>query len=176
MLFSCSVSTSKCDRPVRLNDIVLGVHGKYGDVFPAAISKQRNTKTTLCTFNTGSVINTGSRSKAESLLAITLLEQYYTRLYNRHIRILDWNVTNVVLSCNLGYAIDMDKVDMYYSSLSGFWRSSTFPGFALKQIEMGVTFIVFAEGGVNCTGCKDLSQIDAIYKRAQDLLYRCRKI
>lgn len=163
-------------KPIDMTMLTLSIYGKLGKIFPATQSKQRNTHSSFATFHTGSLINTGSKSEARSLLAITLYEYATCNTFSKYIRILDWTVNNIVVSCSLGYELDMDKMNNWYGSINGGWRPDLFPGFTLKQDDLNVSFVVFVHGEVNITGLRSLDQIPIVEKRAHDLLYRCKKI
>ena len=169
------VSASKCSHPFVLQDVVFLLKGKYGDVFPAVVSMSRNTGTSFNIFRTGSIINTGSNSKARSILSMVLLESYLSRVYQVYVRFTKWKVINIVVSMNLGVEIDMDAVNCFYSHINGPWRPDIFPGCSVKSNDLHVSFTIFKDSACNVTGLGDVEQIPLVAERAHRLFYRCRK-
>lgn len=169
------VSVSKCDHPFVLQEVVFLLKGKYGNVFPAVVSLCRNTGTSFNIFRTGSIINTGSNSKAISVLSMVLLESYLSRVYHKYIRFHKWKVINIVVSMVLGFEIDMDAVNFFYSHISGVWRPTIFQGFSLRSDDLHVSFTIFKDSSVNVTGLRSLDQIPLVQERAYRLFYKCRK-
>lgn len=169
------VSVSKCDHAFVLQDVVLGLKGKFGSVFPAVVSSNRNNHTSFNIFRTGSCINTGSKSKANSILSMILLESYLSRLYHQYTRLGRWKIINIVASMNLGYRISMDKINIWYSHINGPVRDGVFEGFSIKIEDLHVSFTVFVKGQVNCTGLHSLEQIPIVEERAHLLFWKCRQ-
>jgi TATA-box binding protein (TBP) (component of TFIID and TFIIIB) len=169
------VSVSKCDHPFVLQEVVFLLKGKYGNVFPAVVSLCRNTGTSFNIFRTGSIINTGSDSKPISILSMVLLESYLSRVYRQYIRFHRWKVINIVVSMVLGFEIDMDAVNFFYSHINGTWRPSIFQGFSIRSDDLHVSFTVFKDSSVNVTGLRSLEQIPLVQERAYRLFYKCRK-
>jgi len=168
------VSVSKCDRLLPLRFLALGLYGKFGHAFPAVVSRQRNTRTSFEMFHDGAVINCAARSKAQSLLALALYESAISSIFRQVLPVGYHKITNIVLACRVGHKINMDKLNTFYGSFGSWYRPTVFPGFALKQPDLGVSFIVFKGGNVNITGLKRLSQIPIVYERIQKLVVRCR--
>lgn len=169
------VSLAHLGYPLILEDIAAGVYGKYSNrVFPAVTSRNQETKTTFEYFEAGSMINTGAHSEEHCLYAWQLTAWRLSEILNKHVLITDIEITNVVTACSLGYRLDMDKVDRLYMNINGGRRDSGFPGMKLGQKDLKVTYIVFANGNVNCTGIKPPLSIKVVYQRAQDLLECCK--
>ncbi len=175
-------------------DICNAMYSKFSTtVFPATISHCRESQCTHILFSTSTCVCTGAKSSEASLNSVTLYAHALNGFLHHYVKVHDFSVTNLVMACQLGRPIDMERLTAKHQHSGGAPRSDVFPGYRLSKYKLygsdewtdtepwrkidkekgdkSVSFIIFSNGKVNVTGGNDeddLSEIDDELKAAVD--------
>jgi len=166
-----SLSTLRGSRPgetLELNILCKAIHGKFGKVFPAVVSRLRELQLTLSCFGTRVIVCTGARTREDSIVAHNMAAHAASKHLHRHYQATNFRVTNIVTSTALGYRLDMHSIDVHFAANGWTWRPIVFSGmkvehrFRVNGVLFKATFIVFANGNINVTGLRKESHIPIV--------------
>jgi transcription initiation factor TFIID TATA-box-binding protein len=172
----CTLISSKRDLPIET--VRKAIHGKFSKrIFPAVVSRLKESSVTLCWFSSRVVVCTGARTRDDAIISHNFAAYQVSKQLGMYHKVSELDVTNIVTASKLGYQLNMEEIDKEYSSCTIGWRPRVFAGMKIpvmitvpltddeivanggalctkldKQIK--VTFIVFENGNINVTGIK----------------------
>ncbi|RZD39645.1 MAG: TATA box-binding protein [Thaumarchaeota archaeon] len=114
------------------------------DIFPGAVFRLKNPKSSTLLFSTGKMVCTGTKSKESAVKAVGIVVQ---KLRKKRIRIKKdaiVTVQNIVSSINLGGKIHL---------------AEQFPGLIHRMLDPKTVILIFASGKLVCTGAKTESDV-----------------
>lgn len=183
---------------IPIDTVRKAIHGKFSKkIFPAVVSRLRETKVTLCWFSSRCIVCTGSRTRDDAIISLNLAAYQASKQLGTYYKVLDMDVTNIVTAGKLGYRLNMQKIDKAYSSQETGWRPKVFAGMKIDtkvlvpkteeelsisggivatetEKEVKVTYIVFENGNVNVTGIKLESHVPYIEKQMHQMFAEYR--
>ncbi len=139
--------------------------------FPGAILKLLNPKSSLLLFKNGKIICTGCKSEAEVQHSI----ERTLKLLIPHAKTKPaknfkptFKVENIVASAALG--VELDLYTIAYKVKDVEYEPEQFPGAILKFKDPKSSLLLFKNGKVICTGCKNESEVQHSLERTAKLL------
>lgn len=163
------VCTFDLGKPMALIPLTMCMGGRLNsDVFPALVTRCRNTATSVSIFSTGKVVLVGCKTEEIGLLTAHLLVHTLWRKMSLDTSVLNFHVRNIVGKVKLPWALDLDKLYAEANSMpitvkcdakgqGGIsYEPEAFPGIAWPVEHQGVkiTFALFHSGGGVATGLK----------------------
>jgi len=124
----------------------------HPDVFPGAVFRIRNPKSSTLLFSTGKMVCTGSKSEE---LAVKAVDMVVKKLRKGGIKIKKnavVTVQNIVSSINLGGRISLERVARTLPR--SMYEPEQFPGVIHRMVDPKVVILIFASGKLVCTGGK----------------------
>ena len=124
----------------------------HPDVFPGAVFRIRNPKSSTLLFSTGKMVCTGSKSEK---LAVKAVDTVVNKLRKGGIKIKKnavVTVQNIVSSINLGGRVHLEKVARTLPR--SMYEPEQFPGVIHRMVDPKVVILIFASGKLVCTGGK----------------------
>ncbi len=127
------------------------------ELFPGAVFRLKNPKTSTLLFSTGKMVCTGSRSEE---LAIKAVNAVVAKLKKGGIKIKKnavITIQNIVSSINLGGRIHLEKAARTLPR--SMYEPEQFPGVIHRMIDPKTVILIFASGKLVCTGAKTESDV-----------------
>ncbi len=124
----------------------------HPDVFPGAVFRIRNPKSSTLLFSTGKMICTGSKSEE---MAVKGVDTVVKKLRKGGIKIKKnavVTVQNIVSSINLGGRVSLERVARTLPR--SMYEPEQFPGVIHRMVDPKVVILIFASGKLVCTGGK----------------------
>jgi len=124
----------------------------HPDVFPGAVFRIRNPKSSTLLFSTGKMVCTGSKSEE---MAVKAVDTVVKKLRKGGIKIKKnavVTVQNIVSSINLGGRVHLEKVARTLPR--SMYEPEQFPGVIHRMVDPKVVILIFASGKLVCTGGK----------------------
>jgi len=124
----------------------------HPDVFPGAVFRIRNPKSSTLLFSTGKMVCTGSKSEE---MAVKAVDMVVKKLRKGGIKIKKnavVTVQNIVSSINLGGRVHLEKVARTLPR--SMYEPEQFPGVIHRMVDPKVVILIFASGKLVCTGGK----------------------
>jgi len=124
----------------------------HPDVFPGAVFRIRNPKSSTLLFSTGKMVCTGSKSEE---LAVKAVDMVVKKLRKGGIKIKKnavVTVQNIVSSINLGGRVSLERVARTLPR--SMYEPEQFPGVIHRMVDPKVVILIFASGKLVCTGGK----------------------
>ncbi len=124
----------------------------HPDVFPGAVFRIRNPKSSTLLFSTGKMICTGSKSEE---MAVKAVDTVVKKLRKGGIKIKKnavVTVQNIVSSINLGGRVHLERVARTLPR--SMYEPEQFPGVIHRMVDPKVVILIFASGKLVCTGGK----------------------
>ncbi len=124
----------------------------HPDVFPGAVFRIRNPKSSTLLFSTGKMVCTGSKSEK---LAVKAVDMVVKKLRKGGIKIKKnavVTVQNIVSSINLGGRVSLERVARTLPR--SMYEPEQFPGVIHRMVDPKVVILIFASGKLVCTGGK----------------------
>lgn len=165
------VGTADTRQTLNLKQVCMATKGKLGmGVFPSAISKSKFPRSTNCAFETGKLVNTGSRSVLEALLSLRKYCDCLTDVLGVPHNYYDYNVQNIVGALRVGYRLNLnmlydDRIKLRRQDCK--WEPDSFRGLKLETAHPDITMIIFETGKIIVTGPATFDRIAL----AEQLLY-----
>lgn len=148
--------------------IAESIHGRLAiKLFPACVSRCRETGTVNIIFSTGQIVIAGAKTIEKALLSAHLFTNRIASDLRVDIGVYNFQIVNVVGSFGLGYQLNMD---LFYHKHGGnsLWDPDTFKGMrwspeikGLKQL----TFVIFDTGMIVLTGGKTKEDLETAYDK-----------
>jgi transcription initiation factor TFIID TATA-box-binding protein len=164
----CTMSVGR-----RVNPMLscMATHGKLCmAAFPAHVSKCKFPPSTNCSFWSGKLVNTGSINAQSALLGATMYIDRIAKDIGYDLRIINFEVENIVGAVNLGFPINLDLLlDDGKELFDRKWEPSLFPGLKLESSEPDVVFIIFKSGNVIATGMQLIGRLAVADRLLADL-------
>ena len=172
------VASATIDQSLDLVDIVKKFPDvEYNpDLFPGAVFRVKNPKTSTLLFRTGKMVCTGAKSEE---LARKAVAKVVVTLRKGKIKIKkDATVTiqNIVASINLGGKISLERVARILPR--SMYEPEQFPGVIHRVIDPKTVILIFASGKLVCTGGKtekdvyrSVNQLHAILEEKDLMIY-----
>jgi len=116
----------------------------HPDVFPGAVFRIRNPKSSTLLFSTGKMVCTGSKSEE---LAVKAVDMVVKKLRKGGIKIKKnavVTVQNIVSSINLGGRISLERVARTLPR--SMYEPEQFPGVIHRMVDPKVVILIFASG------------------------------
>ena len=132
-----------------------GQHNSFR--FAAAIIRLIEPKITILVFETGRAVITGCKSEYDVALGFhkfkcMVLEQ--PEFHSLNMTVLDIQIQNMVASCNLGYAVDLLKLQYTTNNTMCDYEPELFPGLHFWLDDPDVMYKMFTSGSVIVTGAR----------------------
>ena len=148
------VASATIDQKLNLNDIQEKFPDVeyHPDVFPGAVFRLQNLKSSTLLFRTGKMVCTGSKSEDMVRKAVKTVVQ---KLRKGKIKIKKdavVTVQNIVSSINLGGAIYLEKVARTLPR--SLYEPEQFPGVIHRMVDPKTVILLFASGNLVCVGAK----------------------
>jgi transcription initiation factor TFIID TATA-box-binding protein len=124
----------------------------HPDVFPGAVFRIRNPKSSTLLFSTGKMVCTGSKSEE---LAVKAVDMVVKKLRKGGIKIKKnavVTVQNIVSSINLGGRVSLERVARTLPR--SMYEPEQFPGVIHRMVDPKVVILIFSSGKLVCTGGK----------------------
>ena len=124
----------------------------HPDVFPGAVFRIRNPKSSTLLFSTGKMVCTGSKSEE---MAVKAVDMVVKKLRKGGIKIKKnavVTVQNIVSSINLGGRVHLERVARTLPR--SMYEPEQFPGVIHRMVDPKVVILIFASGKLVCTGGK----------------------
>ncbi len=124
----------------------------HPDVFPGAVFRIKNPKSSTLLFSTGKMVCTGSKSEE---LAVKSVDMVVKKLRKGGIKIKKnavVTVQNIVSSINLGGRVSLERVARTLPR--SMYEPEQFPGVIHRMVDPKVVILIFASGKLVCTGGK----------------------
>lgn len=157
------VGTADARQSLNLKLVCMATNGKLGmGVFPSAISKMKYPRSTNCAFETGKLVNTGSRSVVKALLSLRMYVDRLTDVLGRPHSYWDYNVQNIVGSLRVGFRLNLnmlydDRIRLRRQDCK--WEPDSFRGLKLETAYKDITMIIFETGKIIVTGPSKFNRI-----------------
>jgi transcription initiation factor TFIID TATA-box-binding protein len=129
----------------------------HPDVFPGAVFRIRNPKSSTLLFSTGKMVCTGSKSEE---LAVKAVDMVVKKLRKGGIKIKKnavVTVQNIVSSINLGGRVSLERVARTLPR--SMYEPEQFPGVIHRMVDPKVVILIFASGKLVCTGGKTAKDV-----------------
>ena len=139
--------------------------------FAAAVMKLKNPKTTALVFSSGKIVCTGAKTEFFSKLAAKKFAKTIKKI-GFQVRFTDFEIQNIVGSCDLGFPIKLTKLQMENLRYTHY-EPEIFPGLIFRVFQPKVVILVFSSGKVVLTGAKSLPDIFEAYRKIVPLLKGC---
>jgi transcription initiation factor TFIID TATA-box-binding protein len=185
----CRPGTCELGRPIPLEVVAVCLKARLGArIFPALVSRCRETGTAISVFSTGKVVIVGCKSEDAGLLSAHLLVHVLWEECGLNTSVINFHVRNMVYRIHLPYALNLDLVyadakDPVCPNIPNIIRDNgkgeggasyepeTFPGIALP-VDCGgpVTLALFPSGAGVATGAKVAGQRHLINAMLYDFL------
>jgi transcription initiation factor TFIID TATA-box-binding protein len=127
------------------------------DIFPGAVFRLKNPKSSTLLFSTGKMVCTGTKSKESAVKAVGIVVQ---KLRKKRIRIKKdaiVTVQNIVSSINLGGKIHLERAARTLPR--SMYEPEQFPGLIHRMLDPKTVILIFASGKLVCTGAKTESDV-----------------
>ena len=124
----------------------------HPDVFPGAVFRIRNPKSSTLLFSTGKMVCTGSKSEE---MVVKAVDTVVKKLRKGGIKIKKnavVTVQNIVSSINLGGRVSLERVARTLPR--SMYEPEQFPGVIHRMVDPKVVILIFASGKLVCTGGK----------------------
>jgi len=124
----------------------------HPDVFPGAVFRIRNPKSSTLLFSTGKMVCTGSKSEEMVVKAVDMVVK---KLRKGGIKIKKnavVTVQNIVSSINLGGRVSLERVARTLPR--SMYEPEQFPGVIHRMVDPKVVILIFSSGKLVCTGGK----------------------
>ncbi len=122
------------------------------DIFPGAVFRLKNPKSSTLLFSTGKMVCTGTKSKESAVKAVGIVVQ---KLRKKRIRIKKdaiVTVQNIVSSINLGGKVHLERAARTLPR--SMYEPEQFPGLIHRMLDPKTVILIFASGKLVCTGAK----------------------
>ncbi len=127
------------------------------DIFPGAVFRLKNPKSSTLLFSTGKMVCTGTKSKESAVKAVGIVVQ---KLRKKRIRIKKdaiVTVQNIVSSINLGGKVHLERAARTLPR--SMYEPEQFPGLIHRMLDPKTVILIFASGKLVCTGAKTESDV-----------------
>lgn len=152
------VATANLNQTIDLKKIMsVFPLSKYDPVkFPGVVIRQKNTRTVLLIFKSGSVVCTGTKSEA---MAENAIKQFVSKIqsYVATIILSKIKIENMVASANFENKIHLELAARKLPR--SLYEPEQFPGIIHRLCDPKTVVLIFASGKLVCTGAKSSSEI-----------------
>jgi transcription initiation factor TFIID TATA-box-binding protein len=171
------VSTVSLGCRLELKEIVMRArNAEYNPKrFAAVIMRIREPKTTALIFSSGKIVVTGAKSEADSKLAAKKYAKTISKIGFPNARMEDFKIQNIVGSCDVGFAIDLEQLTNSEHSSHCTYEPELFPGLVYRMISPKVVILIFVSGKLVVTGAKCRDEIDQAFDLMRPVLLKFSK-
>lgn len=136
--------------------------------FPGLIYRLKNPQTTMLIFNSGKMVLAGAKGERQVYKAVEkIIDKLKRRRFLENPKI-EVQIKNVVASTKLLDGIDLDKAALKLDRVV--YIPEEFSGLVYKTSGDSVTFLLFKNGKIICTGAKKEEEVfEAVKKLKEEL-------
>lgn len=169
------VASAKIDQGFDLNEIAVKFpDAKYEpEVFPGLIFKMQNPKSCILFFKTGKMVCTGTKKDGDAKkLVEKILEKFSKIGLIKAPYLLEISIQNMVAKVELNDTkIDIENAYFFLNEYGRMiYDPEIFPGIIYYLKEPKVTFLIFHQGKLVCTGAKKEEDIEKAVGKLQIIL------
>lgn len=143
--------------PINICQVAIALNGRANPkVFPACVSKCRETNTTLSVFQSGRLVIVGAKSIDIALYAAHNFARALRKVLLIPAQVHNFEVDNLVCDFKLGFQLNLDLF-LNDHELTAQWEYEFFRGLSYKPYGSGksvVSFVLFTSGCGIITGAK----------------------
>lgn len=110
-------------------------------------------KSTALIFSSGKIVCTGSSDEIQSKIAARKFARIIQKL-GYPVTFNNFQVQNIVGSCDTGIAIDLEKISQKYGGEYCSYEPEIFPGLVYRMYDPKVVLLIFVSGKIVLTGAK----------------------
>ncbi len=125
--------------------------------FPGLVLRIKDPKTSALIFSSGKIVCTGARNLADVDRSIQSIIKSLKKLDIEVTIKPEINVQNIVASGSIGMALNLNFLGLKLPNTE--YEPEQFPGLVHKLKGTRATFLLFSNGKIVCTGCRNESKV-----------------
>lgn len=193
------VSHSNMGYPIDLNVCAIALKGRYNpSVFPAVVTRCKETQTTPSQFKSGKLVIAGAKSEEKSLYAAYNYAATVQRVMGLPVSVYNFEINNVVGQFNLGYSLNLNLLYLdqqlfthwdpevldYYCYIPAYYLTcmcvlcaQVFPGACYKpngSAKGTFSFVLFNTGRGIITGGRSTQELSRVFHEQRPTLAKYR--